>query len=363
MGTGDHLQRTARKGRGALTNPGVRFEACSREAVDDGWGSLDEPLPPLATTVGVDHARGVLAWNDSPDVPFDRSINPYRGCEHGCIYCFARPSHAYYGLSPGQDFETRLLRKADAGARLEAELRRPGYRPAPITLGANTDPYQPVEKRYRVTREVLEVLAAYRHPVSIVTKGTLVERDLDLLSDMAAWDGAAVMVSVTSLEPAIKRTLEPRAASPARRIELIRRLSAAGVPAGVLVAPVIPAITDGELEAILDRAVRAGARSAGYVLLRLPREVRDLFTQWLEAHYPDRARHVLSLLRQAHGGSCYDATFGHRQRGAGAYAEMLARRFALAASRAGIDPQRRIPLSSEHFRVPARSGDQLGLFD
>lgn len=362
MDAGDTPLRTRRKGRGALTNPDVRFETRTREAVDDGWGSLDEALPPLHTTVGVDRARRVLAWNDSPDVPFDRSINPYRGCEHGCVYCFARPSHAYYGLSPGQDFETQLQRKADAGRHLEAELRHPGYRPAPVTLGANTDPYQPIEKRYRVTREILEVLAEYRHPVSIVTKGTLVERDIDLLSAMARWNGAAVMVSVTSLDPAIKRGLEPRAASPARRIDLIRRLTGAGVPTGVLVAPVIPAITDHELEAILDAVARAGARSAGYVLLRLPREVRGLFEEWLQAEYPDRAGRVMSLLRQAHGGRPYDATFGHRQRGAGAYAELLARRFDVAARRAGIDPGRRIPLSSDHFRTPARSGDQMGLF-
>lgn len=359
--TGDP-ERTRRKDRGALTNPGVRFDPWTREAVDDGWGGLDEELPPLETSVDVDHARRVLSWNDSPDVPFDRAINPYRGCEHGCIYCFARPSHAYYGLSPGQDFESRLLRKLDAGARLEAELRRPGYRPAPITLGANTDPYQPIERRYRVTREVLEVLAAYRHPVSIVTKGTLIERDLDLLADMAGWNGASVMVSITSLDPAIKRTLEPRAASPARRLALTERLSAAGIPVGTLVAPIIPAITDHEMDTILQQAAQAGACAAGYVLLRLPHEVHDLVVEWLETHYPDRARHVLSLLRQCHGGASYDATFGHRQRGAGPYADALAQRFRLACRRAGLDPARRIPLSTEHFRVPARSGDQMTLF-
>jgi len=355
-------ERTRRKGRGALTNPHVRFESLQREAVDDGWGSLEAPLPPLRTEVGIDTARRVLAWNDSPDVPFDRSINPYRGCEHGCIYCFARPSHAYYGLSPGQDFESRLLRKVDAAKRLEEELRAPGYRPAPITLGANTDPYQPIEKRYRVTREILEVLAEHRHPVSIVTKGTLIERDLGLLSDMARWNGAAVMVSVTSLDASIKRTLEPRAASPARRLQVIERLVGAGVPVGTLVAPVIPAITDHEIERILAATANAGAESAGYVLLRLPREVQPLFVEWLDSHYPDRREHVLSLLRQSHHGSCYDAAFSHRQRGDGAYADMIARRFAVACRKAGIDPARRITLSSDQFHPPSRVGDQLGLF-
>jgi DNA repair photolyase len=363
MDPDDAPARTRRKGRGALTNPDVRFDPWRREAVDDGWGSLEEPLPPLATEVGVDQARTVIAWNDSPDVPFDRSINPYRGCEHGCIYCFARPGHAYYGLSPGQDFETRLLRKADAGRKLDAELRRPGYRPAPLTLGASTDPYQPIEKRHRVTREVLEVLAEYRHPVGIITKGTLIERDLELLARMASWNGVSVMVSITSLESAIKRSLEPRAASPARRIELVRRLSAAGIPVGVLVAPVIPAITDHEIEGILEAVAEAGATTAGYVLLRLPHEVRTLFIEWLRAEFPDRADRVLALLRQSHGGACYDAAFGHRQRGGGPYADMLARRFEVAARRAGLEPGGRPRLSTEHFRVPARRGDQMGLFE
>ena len=363
MSDQDPEWRTQRKGRGALTNPGNRFEPWQREDGDDGRGSLDAPLPPLPTTVEIDRARSVIARNASPDVPFDRSVNPYRGCEHGCIYCFARPSHAYYGYSPGQDFETRLLRKEGAGRKLEAELRHPRYEPAPITLGANTDPYQPIEKRYRVTREILEVLAEYRHPVSIVTKGTLILRDMDLLAAMSEWNGVSVMVSVTTLEPGLKRAMEPRAPSPARRVELVRELADAGIPVGVLIAPVIPTITDVELERIIERVAEAGARSVGYVLLRLPHEVERLFTEWLQATYPDRADHVLSLLRQAHGGRNYDATFGHRQRGAGAWAEMLAHRFRLAARRAGLDPARRIPLSCDAFRVPARSGDQLGLFE
>lgn len=361
MANTHETHRTQRKGRGALTNPDVRFEAVAREAVDDGWGSLDAPLPALDTQVGLDRARRILAYNDSPDVPFDRSINPYRGCEHGCVYCFARPSHAYYDLSPGQDFETRLLRKAEAGERLEAELRRSDYRPAPITLGANTDPYQPIEKRYRVTRELLETLAVYRHPVSIVTKGTLVERDLDVLEELARFDAVSVMVSVTSLRRSLKRTLEPRAAAPQRRLQIIETLSAAGIPTGCLVAPIIPAITDDEIESILQAVAEAGARTAGYVLLRLPREVRGLFTEWLETHFPERAERVLNHLRGAHGGACYDAAFGHRQRGAGPYADMLEQRFRRAARRAGIDPDERIELSTQHFHVPPRSGDQLGL--
>lgn len=357
-----HAARTRRKGRGALGNPHVRYESCRREPVDDGWGSLDEPLPPLETTVAIDRAKRVIAWNRSPDIPFDRSINPYRGCEHGCIYCYARPTHARYGLSPGQDFESRLLRKADAGARLRAELDRPRYQPAPMMLGANTDPYQPIEKRYRVTREVLEVLAEYRHPVRIVTKGSGIERDLDLLAEMAEWNGVSVMISLTSLDPAIKRTLEPRAAAPRRRIEQIRRLSGAGIPTGTLIAPVIPAITDHELEALLHAAAQAGAVSAGYVLLRLPQEVRSMFTDWLHAHYPDRAGHVLSLLRQAHGGREYDASFGKRMSGSGPYAQLLADRFRLACRQAGIDPGHRIPLCTSRFRRPPQSGEQGDLF-
>jgi len=354
--------RTRRKGRGALSNPPVRFESREREAIDDGWGSLEEPLPRLQTTVGIDRARNVIARNRSPDVPFDRSINPYRGCEHGCIYCFARPTHAYLGLSPGQDFESQLLRKVDAGARLRAELDRAGYEPAPITLGANTDPYQPIERDYRVTREILEVLAEYRHPVSIITKGTGIERDLDLLQEMTAWQGVSVMVSLTSLDPSIKRSLEPRAAGPRRRLELIRRLSAAGVPVGTLIAPVVPAVTDHELESLIEAAAQAGAVSAGYVLLRLPHEVQGLFTEWLQAHFPDRADHVLSLLRQAHGGQAYDSTFGRRMKGSGAWAQLLSDRFRVACRRAGLSGRSTVQLSTASFRRPPRTGDQGDLF-
>lgn len=355
-------KRTWQKGRGALSAPAGRFESVLTEAIDDGWGSLDEPVPAPETTVGVDRARSVIAWNQSPDVPFDRSINPYRGCEHGCIYCFARPSHAWYGLSPGQDFETQLFYKHDAARLLEEEIRSPTYEPAPITLGANTDPYQPIERSYRVTRGLLEVLAEYRHPVSIITKGALVERDLDVLQELARYNAVSVMVSLTSMDAGLKRLLEPRAAAPARRLRTIERLSDAGIPVGTLIAPVIPALTDHELEHLLQAAADAGVRSAGYVLLRLPHEVEPLFTEWLRAHYPDRADRILNHLRDAHGGACYDASFGHRMRGSGAWADLLRRRFQVACRRAGIDPSRRIKLSSEDFRRPPRPGDQAELF-
>lgn len=354
--------RNRHKGRGALSAPPGRFESVLAEAVDDGWGSLDEPVPAPGTTVGVDNARRVIAWNESPDVPFDRSINPYRGCEHGCIYCFARPTHAWYGLSPGQDFETRLFYKRDAARLLEDEIRAPKYKPAPITLGANTDPYQPIERSYRVTRGLLEVLAEYRHPVSIITKGALVERDLDLLQELARYNAVSVMVSLTSMDAGLKRLLEPRAAAPGRRLRTIERLTDAGIPVGALIAPVIPALTDHELENLLEAAAGAGARAAGYVLLRLPHEVEPLFTEWLREHYPNRADRILNHLRDAHGGASYDATFGHRMRGSGPYADLLHRRFRVASRRAGLDPGRRITLSAEAFRHPPRPGDQPALF-
>lgn len=358
----DPPQRTARKGRGALNDPDVRFEAWTRVAIDDGWGSLDEPPPPLTTTVGIDRPRRVIAWNQSPDLPFDRSLNPYRGCEHGCIYCYARPDHARIGLSPGQDFESRLLYKADAASRLEEELRRPGYEPASINLGANTDPYQPIERDYRVTRSLLAVLAEFRHPVTIVTKGALIERDVDLLQELARYDAVAVMVSLTSLDRGLKRRLEPRAAAPRRRLQVIERLSAAGIPCGTLIAPVIPALTDHELEQLVSAAGDAGARSAGYVLLRLPREVRPLFEDWLHHHYPDRAERVLSRLRACHAGAAYDPQFGRRMQGTGPWAALLAQRFRQACHRAGIAPARRITPSSAHFQAPPRAGDQGELF-
>ena len=286
------------KGRGAISNRAGRFEALSVEAVDDGWGIADEPLPPLQTTVLPEPAQSIISRNNSPDIPFEQSINPYRGCEHGCIFCYARPSHAYVNLSPGLDFETRLFYKKDAALRLREELNRRSYRVSPINLGANTDPYQPLEKRMGITRSLLEVLAECHHPVTIVTKSALVVRDLDLLQRLAAERLVRVFVSVTTLDDELKRRMEPRAASPAARLAAISRLSAAGIPVGVMFAPVVPAINDHELEGVLEAAARAGAESAGYLLLRLPGEVRDLFYEWLDTHYPDRAKRVRSRIHE-----------------------------------------------------------------
>src|SRR5277367_6841905 len=328
------MGRQTFKGRGAVSNPAVRFEANSREPTHDGWYE-DEVVEHLTETVLPDRARSVITTNDSPDVGFSQSINPYRGCSHGGVYCFARPTHAYLGLSPGLDFETKLFYKADAAKILEAELSKPKYVCKPIALGINTDGYQPLEKRLEVTRGILAVLARCRHPVTIVTKSALILRDLDLLTDLARDRLVSVMLSITSLSDDIKRTLEPRTASPLARLRVIRELAQAGVPAGVLVAPVIPAITDHELEAILEQACAAGASSAGYVLLRLPHELKILFREWLNDHYPDRAAHVMSLINQARGGKDYDAQFGVRMKGTGAYAELLRARFGLAKRRLG----------------------------
>jgi DNA repair photolyase len=347
------------RGRAALSNGDGRFEPYAHEPVDDGWGTLDEPLAPRATAVADDPARSVISRNDSPDIPFEQSLNPYRGCEHGCIYCYARPSHAYLGHSPGLDFETRLYAKHHAARRLEAELARPGYRVAPIALGSNTDCYQPIERRLRITRAVLEVLARCRHPVSIVTKSALIERDLDLLAPMAAQGLAAVFVSVTTLDRALARRLEPRAAAPERRLATLARLAAAGVPVGVMFAPAIPALNDAEMEAVLERAAAAGARHAGYVLLRLPHELRQLFTEWLEVHAPLKAAHVLARLREARGGRLYDAGFGRRMTGRGEYAAMLGRRFDLACRRLGLN-RGSLALDGARFRAPG--GAQLALF-
>jgi DNA repair photolyase len=357
---------TPRKGRGAVSNATGRYETEQRHAVDDGWGTawaIDPDLgaPSLRTTLTKDTARTVITRNASPDVPFDRSINPYRGCEHGCIYCFARPTHAFLGLSPGLDFESRLFYKPDAGDLLAEELRHPRYECRVIAMGTNTDPYQPVERRLQITRRILEVLAAHRHPVGIVTKSTLVLRDLDILAPMARNGLAHVCVSVTTLDPALARRMEPRAPTPERRVETIRALAAAGVPATVMAAPVIPVLTDHELETILETAARAGATSAGYVLLRLPLEIKDLFREWLAAHAPAKARHVMALIHDARGGRDNDPRFGSRMRGEGAYAELIARRFRLAAERLGLG-QRRYALDTSKFRVPPRAGDQLSLF-
>ncbi|HEY8520331.1 MAG TPA: PA0069 family radical SAM protein [Gammaproteobacteria bacterium] len=346
------------KGRGALSNPPGRFERSTRESYDDGWYREEAP-DSVATSVQPDSARRVITRNDSPDIPFEYSINPYRGCEHGCIYCYARPSHAYVGLSPGIDFETKLFYKADAARLLEAELAKPGYVCKPIMLGANTDPYQPVERRLGVTRGILEVLARHRHPVAVITKSALIARDVDLLADLARDDLTAVMISLTTLDPDTKRTLEPRAASPQARLRVMRELAAAGVPVGVMVAPVIPAVTDHELERILEAAAEAGARSAGYVVLRLPYEVKALFREWLDAHHPDRARHVMSLVRSLRGGRDNDPRFGTRMRGEGPFAELLRQRFRAACRRLGFARRGEVALDTTRFRPPRPPSPQL----
>ena len=351
-----------RKGRGAVSNPEGRFETRRHEVFDDGWDLEVEVLPKLQTTVQMEPARSIITRNDSPDIPFDQSINPYRGCEHGCIYCYARPSHAYWNLSPGLDFETRLFYKPDAARLLEQELSRPGYAPKLIALGSNTDPYQPIERTFQVTRQVLEVLDRFRHPVGILTKGALIARDIDLLANMALRQQAAVGMSLITLDPALKRTLEPRAASPQLRLKLMRQLSEAGIPVRVMVAPVIPLINDAEIEDLLAAAREAGASRANYTLLRLPWEVKDLFREWLDAHAPGKAKHVMSLVQQMRGGRDNDPEFGSRMRGQGEYARMIAQRFALACKRLGFNADPREAFDYGGFRVPPKAGDQLGLF-
>ncbi|MCE2509784.1 MAG: PA0069 family radical SAM protein [Alphaproteobacteria bacterium] len=359
----DLLPDRPRKGRGAVSNPTGRFEAAVRFAVADGWTEEREPeeAGPLRTRVTIDATRSILTRNNSPDIPFNRSINPYRGCEHGCIYCFARPTHAYLGLSPGLDFESRLFAKPNAPELLAAELRKPGYRCEVLALGMNTDCYQPIERRYEITRKILETLAAFGQPVNLVTKSTLVLRDLDILGEMAARRLVKVFVSVTSLRPEIARTLEPRAPHPKHRIETIRRLAEAGVPAGVMTAPVIPFLTDPEMEKILKTAAKAGAKEAGYVALRLPREVAPLFREWLEANAPGKANHVMSLVQGMRGGKDYDSRFFIRRRGIGNYAELLAKRFKLACRRLGLN-EKAIALDCSRFRPPPGVGAQLDLF-
>jgi DNA repair photolyase len=353
----------ALKGRGAVSNPDGRFESLTREAVDDGW-SEDDDLPPLRTRVLADTARKVIARNTSPDIPFDRSLNPYRGCEHGCVYCFARPSHAYLGLSPGLDFETQLFAKHDAAALLRAELAARSYRCQTLQLGANTDPYQPIERRLGITRAVLEVLAACDHPVSITTKSDLVLRDLDILGPMAAKGLATVAVSVTTLDRGLARRLEPRAPTAAKRLGAIAGLAGAGVPVTVLAAPMIPALNDMELDAIIAAAAKAGATAAGYILLRLPGEVAGLFREWLETHFPDRAERVLNRLRASRDGALYRAEWGTRQTGTGVEAELLSARFKAALKRAGLDRARSgsRPLRCDLFRPPAAETAQMSLF-
>ena len=354
--------RMNQRGRGALTNRAGRYEKQRVEPLEeptDPW--CEEELPPLRTTVTPEATRSIISTNDSPDVPFDQSINPYRGCEHGCIYCFARPTHAYLGLSPGLDFETRLFSKPEAPRLLREELRRPGYRCQTIALGANTDPYQPIERKLGITRQILEVLAEHHHPVSVVTKSDLVLRDLDLLAPMAQEKLACVLVSITTLDRGLARRMEPRAPSPPRRLAAIEGLARAGVPAGVLASPMIPGLNDSELEAILAAASRAGAASAGYILLRLPLEIKDLFSEWLEANEPLKAPRVLALLRETRGGRLYDSAFGQRMRGSGPHADLLRRRFEVACRRHGLR-HRPEPLDAGRFVVPARPGDQMALF-
>jgi DNA repair photolyase len=364
----DTAPSLARSGRGATTNPAVRFETQATVPCDDGWGSLEAcfaELPPLETVLIRDHSRTAIARNTSPDVGFDRSINPYRGCEHGCVYCFARPTHAYLGYSPGLDFETKLLFKPEVASLLERELRRPSYKPKPIMLGSNTDPYQPVERRLKLTRQVLEVLLRFRHPVSIVTKSSSLVRDLDILGELAAHRLVHVFLSVTTLDPTLARVMEPRASAPALRLRAISALKEAGVPVGVLAAPMIPALNDAELEAILKAAAAAGASRAGYVLLRLPLELRDMFEAWLREHRPDRANHVLSLIRQVRGGALNDSTFGQRFVGTGPYAALLSQRFERAARQLGLNT-RDSEIDLSQFRVPdapmAMAETQMSLF-
>ncbi|MDX2224754.1 MAG: PA0069 family radical SAM protein [Rhodospirillaceae bacterium] len=355
----------ARRGRAAVGNPAGRYERLHREALDDGWDNLDAPPPPLRTAVLKDSSRTIIARNESPDIPFDRSINPYRGCEHGCIYCFARPTHAWLGLSPGLDFESKIFAKPDAAALLDKALRAPSYRCKTMAMGTSTDPYQPVERNLLITRGVLEVLARFNHPVGIVTKAALIVRDIDILAPMAAKQQSKAALSITTLDTRLARAMEPRASTPERRLEAIRQLSAAGIPTAVMIAPVIPGLNDHELESILAAARDAGAREAGYIMLRLPLEVRDMFQEWLAAAVPDRAKRVMTLVRAMRGGRDYDAEWGARMRGTGPIAEAVQQRFALACKRLGLN-QRSYELDCSRFAVPAADttakGAQLALF-
>jgi DNA repair photolyase len=350
------------RGRGAVSNRAGRFEPAARTDADDGWARPPEDtLPPLRTEVSIEIPRSVITRNASPDLGFDRSINPYRGCEHGCIYCFARPTHAFLGLSPGLDFETRIIARPGAAEVLKKQLSARSYRPKLIAIGTNTDPYQPIEARFRAMRAILEVLAEFRHPVGIVTKGSLIERDIDILAPMAEEGLVHVGISVTTLDAALARKMEPRVPAPSRRLETIRRLSAAGIPVRAMVSPVIPGLTDHEIEAILAACAEAGARAASWIALRLTGEVAELFTEWLEAHFPDRAAKVLGRVRSLHGGRDYDGRFGHRMRGQGVHAELIARRFEIAARRLGLDGPLP-PLRCDLFTVPRKGATQLSLF-
>ncbi len=357
--SGLRIEIDRRRGRGAGINPSGRFEEKRREAFDDGWQSLEE-LEPFRTEVQVEKPRTAITRNDSPDIGFDRSINPYRGCEHGCIYCFARPTHSYMGLSPGLDFEAKLFAKPDAPRLLERELSRPDYKVRPIAIGTNTDPYQPIEKEWRIMRQILEVLQKANHPVLIVTKGSLITRDIDILSDMAAKGLAKVGISVTTLDRKLARSMEPRAATPPRRLETIKALTEAGILTAVMMSPVIPALNDHEIERVLEAGHAAGAREASYVLLRLPLEVSPLFRDWLLQNYPDRYRHVMNLVRSMRGGKDYDADFTKRMKGAGPYAWQIGRRFEMATKRLGL-ARRGMSLRDDMFVRPDGGGVQLSL--
>ncbi|MCL6706112.1 PA0069 family radical SAM protein [Pseudomonas sp. R2.Fl] len=357
--SGLRVEVSKRRGRGAGLNPGGRFEPTERVAFDDGWQTLED-MPALRTEVQVERPKTIITRNESPDISFDRSINPYRGCEHGCIYCFARPTHSYMGLSPGLDFETKLFAKPDAPKLLERELARPGYKVRTIAIGTNTDPYQPIEREWRIMRQLLEVLDRANHPVAIVTKSALIMRDIDILSSMAARGIAKVGISVTTLDRKLARAMEPRASTPTRRLEAIRALSEAGVPTAIMMAPVIPALNDHEIERVLDSGKAAGASEASYVLLRLPLEVSPLFRDWLLQNYPDRYRHVMSLVRSMRDGKDYDAEFGKRMKGAGPYAWQISRRFEMAVKRLGLI-RRGIQMRDDLFIPPNGSGVQLSL--
>ena len=348
-------------GRGTAANIDHRFSRQRVESFDDGWQAEIDELPPLKTQLSAETARSIISRNQSPDVPVSQSINPYRGCEHGCVYCFARPSHAYLDLSPGLDFETRLFHKHNAVELLEQAFRRPAYRVEPIALGINTDAWQPIERRLGLARRLLETMLEYRHPVTILTKGATLMRDLDLLEALAEQNLVSVSISLTTLNNDLKRRMEPRTASPRARLNMLSRLRQIGIEPGVMLAPVIPAINDGELESILARAAGAGATRAGYVVLRLPHELKRLFRDWLKQHYPERADHVMSLVQQLHGGQDYDPTFGVRQTGQGNFSSLLAQRFMLAARRHGLNASERIDLNCQAFCVPRREGDQLRL--
>lgn len=357
--SGMRVRPDRNRGRSAGINPSGRFEPVSRHVFDDGWNSLEE-LPPFKTEVQVEKPRTIITRNESPDISFDRSINPYRGCEHGCVYCFARPTHSFMGLSPGLDFEAKLFAKPDAARLLDKELSKDGYQPRTIAIGTNTDPYQPIEKQYRIMREILEVLEARGHPVGIVTKSHLVTRDIDILSRMAERGLAKVALSVTTMDRMLARTMEPRASTATKRLEAIRQLSDAGIPASVMVAPIIPGLTDQEMERILDSARAAGAREAGYVILRLPLEVAPIFKDWLLRHYPDRYRHVMSLIRSMRDGKDYDSEWGKRMKGAGPYAWQIGRRFEITAKRLGLNAERRT-LRTDQFVAAAKATEQLML--